>query len=518
MPASVETLPELDPRTWIGVIREVLLEDGVLGGIRTMWGVREQRFQPEAWSLPGYMTLDKVPGPWCFLSSFQRPRIPQIRPKQWSGHIIFPCPTFKSWTPKTPWASPPPTTGVRSPAAGSPDPPPPSQVHDLGHAASCSCSQCPKPHSWVRGITLQRQGLISWLPALPSLQRLPPQQRQDGRQQLQLPTLPGLMLPDFSAFGTSPKPDCRLREWNVGIGLARSLSFLWSQGWPPNNSHLWKLIIGDEREVQRVDLYQIIHLAAQVTPGRESIIVRPPVRVGRGWETRDPERENDWSKVIQQPLSGGRGFLVPHPVLPAGFVRAQGSFEAGVPVGSSFLEEKPHQPLGEVLSPTDVVECLEQLPHPLALQSPLQELGKRCPRFPQAFPVIDGAHLSLYKKTGSAAPGPRLYLFQLPMPSEDSGAITDLLGLPVSSAVLRRAKSSPSLILRNLHCFLTLSSKPRTAQAGTHQPCCLWKFSVGGVWVQQCDWRGENPGPSNSGKDVWSRGWAHGHLSSMLGL
>lgn len=51
--------------------------------------------------------------------------------------------------------------------------------------------------------------------------------------------------------------------------------------WPPNNSHLWKLIIGDEREVQRVDLYQIIHLAAQVTPGRESIIVRPPVRVGR---------------------------------------------------------------------------------------------------------------------------------------------------------------------------------------------------------------------------------------------
>ena len=65
-------------------------------------------------------------------------------------------------------------------------------------------------------------------------------------------------------------------------------------GDPPNYNCLWKTIFGDERKVQRGDLYQIIHLAAQVAPEGEVPLLDHLSRVGR---------------VLGGPWCGGAGKL-----------------------------------------------------------------------------------------------------------------------------------------------------------------------------------------------------------------
>ena len=76
-----------------------------------------------------------------------------------------------------------------------------------------------------------------------------------------------------------------------------------------------------------------------------------------GGEAGSPERENDWSKVIQQPPAWmSSGILVPHLVLPADVVSTQGDFGMGASGWFIILGgEAPSASLGKDFLPADVV-------------------------------------------------------------------------------------------------------------------------------------------------------------------
>lgn len=95
------------------------------------------------------------------------------------------------------------------------------------------------------------------------------------------------------------------------------------------------------------------------------------------------------------------GILVPHLVLPADVVSTQGDFGMGASAGSSFLEEKLHQPLWErTLSQQMKWGGFNKPPHPrphpcCAEISWSVSVGSRVrgPRLPPAFSVLDSANL-----------------------------------------------------------------------------------------------------------------------------
>ena len=59
-------------------------------------------------------------------------------------------------------------------------------------------------------------------------------------------------------------------------------------GDPPNYSHLWKIIIGDERKVQRGDLYQIIHLGSSGGPRKGKCC----------WQTTCQSGKSPWRSLV----------------------------------------------------------------------------------------------------------------------------------------------------------------------------------------------------------------------------